>query len=103
MNVIILDSAYRDLAEIADFINIDSPKRALSFVEKLLSRCESLADLSLAFPLIPRYEQYGIRRLPYRDYLIFYRVQGECLEVLHILHGARDFETLLFGSNLTYE
>ena len=32
----------------------------------------------------------------YRDYLIFYRVREELIEVIRILHGARDYETILF-------
>jgi plasmid stabilization system protein ParE len=30
------------------------------------------------------------------DYLIFYRVGAELVEVIHILHGAQDYEALLF-------
>jgi toxin ParE1/3/4 len=97
VKVIILEAAQNDLEEIAGFIGGHNPKRALSFVEELLGRCESLADMPLAFPLVPRYEHYGIRRLPYRDYLIFYRLKGDSLEVIHIVHGARNYESLLLG------
>lgn len=31
------------------------------------------------------------------NYLIFFRVSDEAVDVLHILHGARDYEKLLFG------
>jgi toxin ParE1/3/4 len=34
----------------------------------------------------------------YRDYLIFYRVHEELIEIIHILQGAQDYETLLFPS-----
>jgi toxin ParE1/3/4 len=50
-----------------------------------------------AFPLLPRWEEQGIRRRPYGDYLIFYRVNANVIDVLHILHGARDFEAILFA------
>jgi plasmid stabilization system protein ParE len=46
--------------------------------------------------LVPRYEHHGIRRRPFGSYLIFYRVGTEAIEVVHILHGARDYEPLLF-------
>ena len=49
-----------------------------------------------AFPLIPRYEQHGIRRRPSGNYLIFYRFEDDRLTVLHVLHGTRDYEALLF-------
>jgi toxin ParE1/3/4 len=31
----------------------------------------------------------------FKDYLIFYKVQEEQVEVLRVLHGARDLEDLL--------
>ena len=95
MRVVITDAARADLIEIGEFIRPHNPKRAESFVDELLDRCEALADMPRAFPLVPRYEQYGIRRYVYRDYLIFYRVLENLVEVIHILHGARDYEALL--------
>ncbi|MEH2524525.1 plasmid stabilization system protein ParE [Bradyrhizobium sp. AZCC 2176] len=47
-------------------------------------------------PLAPRYEHLGIRRRPFGRFLIFYRVNKDAIEVVHILHGARDYEFLLF-------
>jgi toxin ParE1/3/4 len=49
-----------------------------------------------AIPLVPRYEHLGIRRRPFGNYLIFYRIGADAIEVVHILHGARDYEPLLF-------
>jgi toxin ParE1/3/4 len=49
--------------------------------------------------LVPRYEQFGIRRRPFGSFLIFHRVGTEAIEVVHILHGARDYEPLLFPEN----
>jgi len=95
MRVVITDAARADLIEIGEFIRPHNPKRAESFVDELLDRCEALADMPRAFPLVPRYEHYGIRRYVYRDYLIFYRVLENLVEVIHILHGARDYEALL--------
>jgi plasmid stabilization system protein ParE len=34
--------------------------------------------------------------VPFGSYLIFYRVGTETIEVVHILHGARDYDPLLF-------
>jgi plasmid stabilization system protein ParE len=48
--------------------------------------------------LVPRYERFGIRRCVHGDDLIFYRLQPEVIEVIHILQGARDIEARLFGS-----
>ena len=76
----------------------DNPSRALSFVDELLDRCLALAATPRAYPLVPRYERFGIRRCVHGDYLIFYRLQPEQIAVIHILQGARDIEALLFGA-----
>jgi toxin ParE1/3/4 len=65
-------------------------------VSELEMRCHQLGTMPKAFPLVPRHEQSGVRRRPYRDYLIFYRIAQNRVEILHILHGARDYEALLF-------
>ena len=96
MKVVITDAAKADLVEIGEFIRPHNPKRALTFVDELLDRCATLADMPNAFPLVPRYERYGIRRCVHRDYLIFYRVIEDLIVVVHILHGARNYEALLF-------
>ncbi|MCJ2045517.1 type II toxin-antitoxin system RelE/ParE family toxin [Methylobacterium sp. J-078] len=96
MIVRITDAAEADLERIGDFIALDNPDRALSFVNEILDRCLRLADAPRGFPLVPRYERSGVRRRPYRDYLIFYRVEDDHVDVLHILNGARDYETILF-------
>ncbi len=49
-----------------------------------------------ASPLLTNRPGSGIRRRTYGNYLIFYRVSGTAVEVLHILHGARDVERILF-------
>jgi len=48
------------------------------------------------FPLVPRYEHLGIRRRVHGNYAIFYRVESKQMMVIHILHGARDYEAILF-------
>jgi plasmid stabilization system protein ParE len=74
-----------------------NPTRAVSFSEELLDSLQALADTPRAYPLVQRYEGFGIRRCVHGDYLIFYRLQPEQIEVSHILQGARDIEALLFG------
>ena len=97
MNVIITSAARSDLAAIGDYIGRANPERAASFVGELLDRCEDLALMAERFQLVPRYAELGIRRRPYKGYLIFYRVTAVSVEVLHVAHGARDWQRLLFG------
>ena len=96
MRVVFAREAEADLTEIALFIARDNKPRALSFTRELRQAARQLGDMPRAFPLIPRYEHYGVRRRPYGNYLIFDRVEDDRLTVLHVLHGARDYERLLF-------
>jgi plasmid stabilization system protein ParE len=94
--VIITDEARADLDRIGSYIAQDNPRRSVSFVRELLGRCRSLADMPRAFPLVPRYEHSGVRRRPYGEYLIFYRIGTSSIDLLHVLQGAMDYEKVLF-------
>uniref|UniRef100_UPI003F497EA2 type II toxin-antitoxin system RelE/ParE family toxin n=1 Tax=Cupriavidus necator TaxID=106590 RepID=UPI003F497EA2 len=92
--------AEAELEAIADYIARDNPRRALSFIQELRDRCLSLADMPLAFPLVPRYEDRGIRHRVHGNYQIFYCVVGDPparIDVLHVLHSARNYAALLFN------
>jgi len=96
MIVVITGEAEADLEEIGDWIAEDNPLRAITFVQALREKCLALATTPLGFPLVPRYERLGVRRRPWRDYLIFYRLDDEAIEILHVLHAAQDYERILF-------
>lgn len=96
MIVVFTAEAEADLERVGDFIARDNPRRAVSFVTELVERCLQLADIPEGFQLVPRHASSGIRRRPHGSYLIFYRVDGGRIEILHILSGVRDWESLLF-------
>ncbi|MGH7120992.1 MAG: type II toxin-antitoxin system RelE/ParE family toxin [Acetobacteraceae bacterium] len=96
MIVFVSREAESDLESIADQIAKSSPGRAAAFVRELRQQCEGLADMSRAFPLVPRYEHHGIRRRVYGNYLIFYQIGAERSVTLHVLHGAMDYAAILF-------
>ncbi len=96
MRVVIADAAVADLERIGDAIARTSPARALEFIRELRHCCEGLAHMPERFQLVPRYESLGVRRRVHGDYLIFYRLGPEAVEVIHVLHGAMDYERLLF-------
>lgn len=69
--------------------------RALDVVRELRAKSKQLANMPLAFPLVPRFERFGIRRRVVGSYLIFYRIEQDVVTIINILHGARDYESLL--------
>ncbi len=95
MKVVFAARANAALKEIGDYIAQDRPRRAASFVAELRTRARQLGDMPRAFPMVPRYAQLGIRRRPYRRYLISYRIEAERILILLIVHGARDYHALL--------
>jgi toxin ParE1/3/4 len=99
MRVQISDHAAAELEEIGNFIAEDSPVRADSFILELLDRCFGLADHSLRYPVVVTVDGLDLRRCPHGNYLIFYSVDDEKIEIAHILHSARDYLRILFPSD----
>lgn len=96
MKVVITNEAQCDLETIGDYIARHNPDRARSFVRELIEKAMSLADMPRRFPLVSRYEQLGIRSVVHGNHLVFYRVESDRMIVIHVLHGARDYQALLF-------
>jgi toxin ParE1/3/4 len=96
LKVAITDAAERDLEDIGDWIARDNPGRALSFVRELRTCCMGLSRQPKRFQVVARYALADVRRRVHGAYLIFYVVARDEIKVIRILHGARDFEPLLF-------
>ena len=79
------------LFDIGEFIARDNAPRAMSFVDELLEAGDAIGDMPRAFPLIPRLEHKGVRRRLHGRYVIVYRINHEMVEILQVVHGARDY------------
>lgn len=98
MKVLFSAEADADLATIRSFISLGSQRRAESFVREIVEACLAIVDVPLGWPILPRYEQAAFRRKTHRRYLIFYRVQPDHVQIVRVLHGARDLDRLLTDS-----
>ncbi len=99
MKLVFTDEAKFDLDDIGDRIADHNPARAVTFVDELLACCAKLIATPFAYPLVPRHGNSGIsgiRRAVHGHYLVFYRVATDTVEIVHVLHGARDFESIVF-------
>lgn len=85
--------ARTDLKEILDYIARQSRRDALRFVDRLLSKCEMLAE-SPEMGEECEVGQFVGRVWPVGNYLIFYRIVLDRIEVVRVLHGARDWPRL---------
>ncbi|PAX06599.1 type II toxin-antitoxin system RelE/ParE family toxin [Sphingomonas lenta] len=95
MNVVFTAQAERSLEEIGDWIAVDSPIRAVGFITELRDVAKALADYPEAFPIVERFRRQGIRKRTHGKYLILYRIGRGRVEIIDIVHGARDYYRLL--------
>lgn len=87
------DLARSDLNEIWDYIAHDNPEVADRFIGSLVSRFPKLA----AMPELGRSREElarNLRSFPVGRYIIFYRSMQEGIEIVRVLHGARDLPPL---------
>jgi toxin ParE1/3/4 len=96
VKVVLTDEAIADLIAIGRYIRKDNPSRAVTFIAELQDRCYRIGTTPKAFPLIVGRENDGIRRRIHGNYLIFYWVKKNTVEILHVLNGAMDYESILF-------
>ena len=87
--------ALRDLEEIGDYIAQDNPDRAESFIAEIRDKCLGIGAFPKSFPVAHRHVGSRIRKRGFRGYLIFYRIVGATVEIIHVLHGARDYSAIL--------
>jgi toxin ParE1/3/4 len=88
-------AAADDLDEIWFYIASDSPLNADRFLDELVT---SVTELLSVAPLAGRAREEfgtGLRSLPFHDYLIFYRVRDDDVDIVRIIHGRRDLHHIL--------
>jgi toxin ParE1/3/4 len=99
--LILMPRAREDIKQIAAYIKEDSPQSSLAFRQTLENIYEVLLDLPEGGSVrnFRNPEMKGLRMLPvpkFKRYLLFYRSTSERLEIVRVLHGARDVSSL-FG------
>ena len=90
--------AVNDLSEICGYIAQDSPQAADRVEEAVLGACDFLAKRPFAGRVRPDLTPLPVRfwvAHPYRSYLIVYDPEKEPLQVIRILHAARDLSSIL--------
>ena len=89
MKVIWTNESLNRLTEIESFISKDSPQRAISFVDKLIHRGESLAEQPYKGRIVPEISITEIREVLEKNYRIVYRVAKDRIEILTVFEGHR--------------
>jgi toxin ParE1/3/4 len=74
--------------------NAEHLAAARSFAEKLEQLCQLLALHPEMGPL-RNYLQEGMRSVLFQRYVIFYRVRGNCVEVIRVLRATREIDAVV--------
>jgi toxin ParE1/3/4 len=85
--------ALSDLRSIANYIAMDNPKRAISFIDELQSRTNSLLATA---PNGGSHYKDQTRYFPLGNYIVLYEVNevGKYVDVLHIVSARTDWKKL---------
>jgi toxin ParE1/3/4 len=67
MPCIFTEEAEKDLEIIADYITLDNPARAISFVHEIRERCHRIADAPQGYPLAPEHGE-NVRKVPFGNW-----------------------------------
>lgn len=94
LRLVILPAARADLIEIGDFIAQDNPGRALSFLAEIEEKMLQAAERPDSFPARDDV-QAGLRSARHGRYLIFFLNTNEVVQIVRVLHGARDLPKVL--------
>ena len=93
----IFPSAQSDLQEIADYLNTLSKNAALRYYDLIVSEIASLSTMPMRYPH-PRdlpLAAKGYRYMRVENYLVFYIVTDDTVQIHRILYARRDYSRLL--------
>jgi toxin ParE1/3/4 len=94
---VLTPAASADLLEIVDFLREESPDAARRVLRKLRDSMGKLARTPGMGHLREDLADEPLKFWPVYSYLIIYRPDTRPLQIVRVLHGARDVRALLSG------
>lgn len=93
----VTELAKEDLADIIEYIANDNPSAAMQLADEIEQRILPLTDFPDmgANPRNRRLASKGYKVLVVNDYLIFYALTGDIVEIRRIISGKRNYAKLL--------
>jgi len=95
---IISPSASRDLNQIADYFLPRNLEKGEKLFKDFNNKCKNLAN----FPNIGRsyaHVRHSLRGLPLNGYIILYQVIDDGVEIIRVVSGRQDLESLFTSSD----
>ena len=90
MKVVWTATAQDHLDAIYAYIAQDSPQYALRMVDRLTRRSQQVADAPFSGRRVPEYDLEQIREMIEGAYRIIYYIKPDQIDVLAVIHGARN-------------
>jgi toxin ParE1/3/4 len=84
------EPAIQDLRDLRDYIAADSDFHAADFIASIVTRAERLTTFPMIGRVVPEAQRENTREILYRSYRIIYRIVGERVDVLALIHGSRE-------------
>lgn len=88
----IAPSARRDLHEIISYLLAERPSAAVKFLERFEKLIARLVDHPHLGPVSQHPRREGLRKLALPPHVIFYRVTPHRIELVRVVHAARDLD-----------
>lgn len=85
-------AARHDLAGIWEYISRDNEEAATNLIQSIYRQCLTLAELPGLGKARDRDLGKGLRSYPVGRYIIFFRMRDSKLELVRVIHSARDLD-----------
>jgi plasmid stabilization system protein ParE len=94
-------AAERDVVGIYEYIERSSPARAVEWFAEIERQAKTLSRFPRRCPVIPEAEDVGVeyRHLIWNHYRTLFRIQGDTVYVVRVIHGARLLETSMLETS----
>lgn len=89
--------AKTDLKDIINYLNTLSPQAALKYYDMIVENTGNLAEMPKRCPFVRdvALKAKGYRYLALENYLVFFVVKAETVQIRRIIYGKRNYEWLL--------
>ena len=97
LKIVRLQKAREDIVEIAAWIMLDNPVAGDDFLVALEETLRMLSNQPMSGQIYKISDNLELRRFRVKrfgKYLLFYRALDKHIELVRVIHGARDFPTL---------
>ncbi|MDF2921112.1 MAG: addiction module toxin, RelE/StbE family [Paenibacillaceae bacterium] len=89
--IIWTETASNDLERAVDYIYLDSPSYALSFLSDVMERVKTLDVFPYRGRLVPEVNDDHVREIFIHRYRLIYQVEEDQIVILTLVHGAMNW------------